>query len=396
MIHTPHLPTRPPELLLTAQPLLIALVSVQFFVHALVWAMTARMSRRWRAAEGHFTLFWLLLALGLMLFVPPLESGSAPRNLADLLIVAASMCEHRGLALHWGRRLPLRHYAVGLACAAGVIAASFLMDNGHGLRVAVVCLGCATMLLASVGLMWRLGRAATPIFAPVAAVGYSLLGAALLVRGVQALLVGSTTKISIDAPGHANIPFAIVVLFVGGLINLAHIRLVLGRVLHRLGQQANTDELTGALNRRGLLQRLEDEHAGALQGKASYALMMVDVDHFKAINDQHGHARGDEVLRAVSASLRAALRSDDLVGRWGGEEFCVLLPRTQLRDAEPLAQRVATRVAASSTGVHVTVSIGVSEFGPADLDLQAVIRRADDALYRAKEAGRNRVVTATA
>ena len=185
---------------MTAQPLLIALVAVQFSVHALIWAMTARMARRWRAAEGHFALFWLLLALGLMLFVPPLESGSAPRNLADLLIVAASMFEHRGLALHWGRRLPLQPYAFGLAAAAGLIAASFLMDNGHGLRVAVVCLGCAGMMLASVGLMWRLGRAATPIFASVAAAGYSLLGAALVVRGVQALLVGSTTKISIDAP----------------------------------------------------------------------------------------------------------------------------------------------------------------------------------------------------
>ncbi len=380
---------------MTAQPLLIALVAVQFSVHALIWAMTARMARRWRAAEGHFALFWLLLALGLMLFVPPLESGSAPRNLADLLIVAASMFEHRGLALHWGRRLPLQPYAFGLAAAAGLIAASFLMDNGHGLRVAVVCLGCAGMMLASVGLMWRLGRAATPIFASVAAAGYSLLGAALVVRGVQALLVGSTTKISIDAPGHANIPLAILVLFVGGLLNLVHIRLVLGRVLHLLGQQAKTDELTGALNRRGLLQRLEDEHASALQGKTRYALMMVDVDHFKAINDQHGHAQGDQVLQAVSASLRAALRSDDLVGRWGGEEFCVLLPRTQLHDAEPLAQRVADRVAASGTGIRVTVSIGVSEYGPADPDLRAVIRRADDALYRAKETGRNRVVTAT-
>ena len=170
---------------------------------------------------------------------------------------------------------------------------------------------------------------------------------------------------------------------------------MLGRVLHLLGQQAKTDELTGALNRRGLLQRLEDEHASALQGKTRYALMMVDVDHFKAINDQHGHAQGDQVLQAVSASLRAALRSDDLVGRWGGEEFCVLLPRTQLHDAEPLAQRVADRVAASGTGIRVTVSIGVSEYGPADPDLRAVIRRADDALYRAKETGRNRVVTAT-
>ena len=379
---------------MTAQPLLIALVSVQFFVHALVWAMTARMARRWHEAEGHFALFWCLLAAGLMLFVPPWASGSAPRNLADLLIIAASMCEHRGLALHWGRRPSLRPYAAGLAVAVGVVAVSFAMENGHGLRVAVVCFGCAVMMAASVRLMWRLGRAATPIFAPVAAACYAVLASGLVVRGVQALMVGATTKISIDAPGHANIPFAIVVLFVGGLLNLAHIRLVLGRVLHRLGQQAQTDELTGALNRRGLLQHLEAVHAGARAGGAGYALLMVDVDHFKAINDQHGHAEGDRVLKAVSASLRGALRSDDRVGRWGGEEFCVLLPRTALHDAGQLAERVAARVADSGSQVRVTVSIGVAEYGPGDTDLQAVLRRADAALYEAKATGRNRVVAA--
>lgn len=381
---------------MTAQPLLIALVSVQFLVHALVWAMTARMARRWHESEGHFALFWCLLALGLMLFVPPWASGSAPRNLADLLIIAASMGEHRGLAIHWGRRPPLRPYAIGLAAAAGVVGASFLLDNGHGVRVAVVCFGCAVMLTASVRLMWRLGRAATPIFAPVAAVGYTLLATLLAVRGVQALLVGSTTKISIDAPSQANIGLAIAVLFVGGLINLVHIRLVLGRVLHRLGQQAQTDELTGTLNRRGLLQHLQAVHAGAQAGETSYALLMVDVDHFKAINDQHGHAEGDRVLQAVSASLRAALRADDRVGRWGGEEFCVLLPRTSLRDAAQLAERVARRVADDGTAVRVTVSIGVSEFGTGDIDMQTVIRRADGALYDAKAAGRNRVVAASA
>nr|WP_255719694.1 GGDEF domain-containing protein [Pelomonas sp. P8] len=207
-------------------------------------------------------------------------------------------------------------------------------------------------------------------------------------------MLGASTRISIDAPGNASIPLAIAVLFIGGLINVIHIRLVLGRVLHRLGLQARTDELTSVLNRRGLLQQLEAAHADACQGKAGYALLMVDVDHFKAINDRHGHARGDEVLKAVAASLRAAMRNDDLVGRWGGEEFCALLPRTRLHDAEPLAQRVAARVAACGAGVDVTVSIGVAEYGPTDRDLQAVIRRADDALYQAKAAGRNRVVSA--
>lgn len=379
---------------MAAQPLLIALVSVQFFVHALIWAMTSHMTQRWRGTEGHFALFWCLLAAGLMLFVPPLESGSMPRNLADLLIVGAAMVEHRGQALHWGRRPGVRGYMAGLVLTTAIVAASFLLPNGHGLRVAVVCFGCATMMFASMRLIWCHGRAGTPVFATTAAAGYALLASVLAARGVQALLVGGQTKISIDAPGHANIPFAIIVLFVCGLINLVHIRLVLGRVLQLLGQQAQTDELTGALNRRGLLQQLQAAHAEALNGGTGYALLMVDVDHFKAVNDRHGHAQGDQVLRTVAASLRAALRSNDRLGRWGGEEFCVLLPRTSLDDAETLARRVTIQVASSETAVPVTVSIGVSVHAPGDAELQSVIRRADDALYAAKAAGRNRVLTA--
>jgi two-component system cell cycle response regulator len=102
------------------------------------------------------------------------------------------------------------------------------------------------------------------------------------------------------------------------------------------------------------------------------------------------------VLQGIATRLRAALRSDDRVGRWGGEEFCVLLPATPLPDAETLARRVTQRVAAPGTAVPVTVSIGVAAFGPADSALQTVLRRADDALYQAKAAGRNRVVTAAA
>ena len=173
----------------------------------------------------------------------------------------------------------------------------------------------------------------------------------------------------------------------GGGINVA-------RVLHRLGQQAQTDELTGALNRRGLLQHLEAVHAGAASGQAGYALLMVDIDHFKAINDHHGHAEGDCVLKGVSASLRKALRADDHVGRWGGEEFCVLLPRTTLHDATLLAERIARRVSDDGQRVPVTVSIGVSVYTAGDTDLQAVLRRADGALYEAKAAGRDRVVAA--
>jgi diguanylate cyclase (GGDEF)-like protein len=378
---------------MTDQPLLIALVAVQFIVHALGWAMTARLTRRWPAAEGHFAMFWLFLAAGLLLYVPPWPSGSAPRNLADVLIVAAVAIQHRGMAMYWSQRPSTRAYTGLLVLTVAAVGFSMALKNGHGLRVATVCIGAGMMLAATVRLIWQHARAASATFARVVCSGYSILALALFARAVQALSVEPATKISIDAPGHANIPFAILVMFVGGLINLAQIRLVLGRVLEQLTSQARTDALTGTLNRRGLMLQLQALHVRAREGSHEYVLMMVDIDHFKAINDQHGHAVGDHVLKWVAQNLRDGLRAGDVVARWGGEEFCILLPRTQLAEARTLAERLTFRIAAAGTP-RVTVSIGVAEAHAQAEEIEQTLRRADEALYRAKVSGRNRVVIA--
>lgn len=375
------------------QPLLIALVAVQFFVHALGWTMTAHLTRRWRDAEGHFAVFWLLLAVGLALYVPPWPSGSFPRNLANLLIIGAMAVQHRGMLLYWNQRPSDRGYLALMVCAILAIALSLVLEHGHGLRVATVCAAGGVMLLATVRMIWRHGRTTIPVFAKVVAGGYSLLAMALFARAVQALSVEASTKISIDAPGHSNVPLVILVMFVGGLINLAHIRLVLGRILQRLTAQAQTDMLTDTANRRGLMRHLADIRVRAQQGGHGYVVLMVDIDHFKAINDQHGHAQGDQVLKRVAQSLREGLRVGDVVARWGGEEFCVLLPRIRLAEAHALAERVAFQIAASGLP-RVTVSIGVAEAKVPDEDAESTLRRADAALYAAKEAGRNRVVMA--
>jgi len=379
--------------LMTEQPLLIALVAVQFIVHALAWSMTAHVTGRWRDAEGQFAAFWLLLAIGLLLYVPAWPSGSAPRNLANVLIVIAIAAQHRGMALYWGRRPADRAYLVIAAVTGATTAISLTQASGHGFRVAAVCLGASVMLLATVRLIWVCGRQETRRFALVMTASYGALAVALSARAVQALSVAPATKISIDAPGHLNVPFAILVLFVGGLVNLAQLRLVLGRVLQHLTLEARTDALTGTANRRGLMRYLDELHARSRQGDHPYVLMMVDIDHFKAVNDRHGHAEGDRVLTRIAQALRDGLRVGDFVARWGGEEFCVLLPRIRLAEARALAERITMQVAASGEP-RVTISVGVAEAQVQSELPDAVIRRADEALYRAKQSGRNRVVEA--
>lgn len=164
-----------------------------------------------------------------------------------------------------------------------------------------------------------------------------------------------------------------------------------------LRRMARTDPLTGTLNRLAL-----DEQARRLFAQGGHApgmaALMLDADHFKAINDRHGHAGGDRVLAALAQGIGARLRPGDIFGRVGGEEFVVLLPHTDLATALALAEDLRTHVAAlplylDGQAQAVTVSIGVAVSDPADADADALVRRADRALYEAKRAGRNRVAS---
>lgn len=164
--------------------------------------------------------------------------------------------------------------------------------------------------------------------------------------------------------------------------------------LRRLGE---TDELTGALNRRKLIEALDARFAEFRRYGLQTALLILDVDHFKRINDRFGHIAGDQVLRATAQNCMAQLRSVDLFYRFGGEEFVVLLPNTDARQAHATAERLRqsvenNRTLLGSRETGVTISIGISNFAAHDTGAEGVIRRADDALYKAKREGRNRVV----
>jgi diguanylate cyclase (GGDEF)-like protein len=164
----------------------------------------------------------------------------------------------------------------------------------------------------------------------------------------------------------------------------------------RLEQLAYNDELTGLWNRRYLQHRLASELRSAERHGRPLAIAMIDVDHFKPINDRHGHLVGDEVLTAIAARLREALRDEDVLGRWGGEEFLAILPALQPGSAGRAGQRLRRCIAdrpLTPGAIAVTVSVGCAETeGGGSVD--ELVRRADDALYAAKREGRDRVVVA--
>ena len=164
-----------------------------------------------------------------------------------------------------------------------------------------------------------------------------------------------------------------------------------------LVKQATTDALTGLQNRRSFFTNAERELARIRRGKTvPGALIMIDLDHFKRINDTYGHGIGDEVLRQLARTLEHTLRVSDHAGRLGGEEFAVLLPDTSEEQGMLLAERLRASIAESAvttpTGdIFFTASMGLTVLDGTDSDINTALTRADDALYRAKEAGRNRI-----
>lgn len=256
---------------------------------------------------------------------------------------------------------------VGVASVAGIVALLRYAPRPHQAGV-ITTLGCFALMATLLG-----ARAFAELVAPVATVDFYS----------PAPLHALTFALGVFAPVIATV----------GFVMMAH-----DQVRRELDHLASRDPLTGMLNRRSLEQLAEHILANAAHRRQSAALLLVDADHFKRINDSMGHAAGDEALRSLSDSLLKSARRGDLIGRLGGEEFLMVLPDTDAASAAAAAERVRLEVCAHDLAlgdqrVHLEVSIGVAMSGVGD-DFASVLRRADQALYAAKRAGRNRVAVA--
>ena len=176
------------------------------------------------------------------------------------------------------------------------------------------------------------------------------------------------------------------------LSNEIAMRLVAQQALH---EAATTDTLTRLWNRRATIERLEHEIARSKRTKNSFTVMMMDLDHFKNINDTKGHSAGDAILEETALRMRSMLRSQDLAARWGGEEFVILLPDTSAEQGQIVAEKLRCRLADSpyfhnGEAIYVTASFGVAQYDGLS-EVMAVVNAADKAMYDAKKNGRNRV-----
>lgn len=170
-------------------------------------------------------------------------------------------------------------------------------------------------------------------------------------------------------------------------------------ILAQAHELANTDVLTFLPNRRKIIASLQEEVIRSNRYGTALSISILDLDHFKNVNDTYGHTTGDEVLRSVAARLREQIRHPDTIGRYGGEEFLIVLPNSQIQAAAEQASRLCqqirrTQIDANTNVLSVTISIGVAQFRAGQENWEGFLHRADEALYQAKKAGRDRWMVA--
>lgn len=188
-------------------------------------------------------------------------------------------------------------------------------------------------------------------------------------------------------------------ILVEDVTDVCHYQTQLQTTLAELATISRIDGLTQIYNRRHWQESLEQEYAKARRHEKKLSLIMLDLDHFKLLNDNYGHQCGDMVLIEVSALISSLLRVEDIFGRYGGEEFAIILPETGLEGAIELAQRICCRVAEllltyKDQTIKVTISLGVAQLGIEESTYEALITQSDGALYQAKAQGRNQVCSA--
>jgi diguanylate cyclase (GGDEF)-like protein len=303
----------------------------------------------------------------------------------------------RGLAIFCGGDLRPAFIAATPLLALGLAAYYAFVQPSLQARLLSSSILFALINLACVATLVRGVRDATRGVMWVGAAGFAALALALLARTALLLALDLDEPLRRALSGWTLIMTALAQV----TISFGLILMVTRGYAEELRQASLTDGLTGALNRVGLEQMAPRMLRRAQMAGMSLALLMVDADHFKQINDRHGHPVGDEVLRRLVQQLRALLRPSDLIARYGGEEFVLLLADVDPPGAQAVAERL--RAAVEQHGVTtgagwlpLTVSIGVGLAAQVGYDLAELVRAADAAVYRAKAEGRNRVAVAPA
>ncbi len=313
--------------------------------------------------------------------------------LANEVFFAAYVLLHQAIASILGSSRRYIWLSIGLSGALLIAFLDFTyVSDNFSARILARTAVVVVQILISTVVVFRHRDPA--LRSPLRVVGWTLIAYnAVQITRLAFTLIWPPPSADLMHPDAVQAFFSFLNCLLGLCSFLAVLWLALWGQRHDLQKLAFTDVLTGLMNRRAFDEIMKQEIRHSQQSGEPLALMLIDIDSFKAINDDYGHLIGDEVIRQVGRALQANTRPGDIVGRFGGEEFVMLLRDVLLDDAEVIAQRLRVQVAVLRElpqGIHVTVSIGLA-ICDVDDTAESLLKRSDDALYFAKRSGRNRV-----
>jgi diguanylate cyclase (GGDEF)-like protein len=385
---------------MTHAQLLVAVIFMQQALFGAVWLGAVRLrisapaARHWAAAT------WLTAASMLLIEFRGQASIWLTVVLANVLLISSFVVLRRGVQVFARSQPTDREHRLVLSAGAAAVLISAATNAPMMVFLLVVSSTLAFILLRNASEVRRLlagefgERAAWLCALPLAAIGVLNM-----IRVVVAPLAVGAFAPSISEAGLGNTGLMFATMLFGLVLNGTLVAMVFTRMVRRLEYQSDHDALTGLLGRRPLERLLRAEAARHARTGRSYALLSIDIDHFKRINDRHGHAVGDVVLARVAQTLQARSREGDSVARMGGEEFCALLPDADLAGAQQAGQRMLEAVRQlphpeAGNALQVTVSIGLAVAQGEGETVEDLLLRVDRALYAAKQAGRDRIVLA--
>ncbi|RTE90890.1 MULTISPECIES: GGDEF domain-containing protein [Bradyrhizobium] len=375
-------------------PTLWTVIVINFLALGMVWAYVARAYPKFEAAR-----YWTAAAV-------LAASGAAISMLRDVMdprlpliggggiMIFSSWLACMGVARFYHRPVSWPAAIVSsLLCTAGLAFFLVVVDN-MPMRVVIYSLGQSTPILLTLPLLIGEQNGRENPGARLAAIVGFLLLSIHAVRSGAALLGYGGAITAINFNGLQSIMILLLVFLAMGW-NFACLLMAIERLRNEVADLALLDDLTGVANRRHLLQRLTEECARSERSHRPFALLVIDLDGFKTINDTHGHAAGDACLKHFTLMAQTRLRPGDMLARTGGDEFCVVLPSSSLREAAVIARRVlevCRQDAEACTGndIPIAISIGVAQW---DHGIGAfpdrLMANADHALYAAKKNGKN-------
>ncbi|MNJ94472.1 Response regulator PleD [compost metagenome] len=345
---------------------------------------------------GAWMIFGALLMLGLRDWVPHLASVT----LGNCVLMLAYVVWLSGTLKYFGKPIKWLPWLALVAVATVAVSWFVYFDMSFRARVSIVASVCAVINAYHASVVWRSTRRRDYTRVTGITTTFIWLAALVLIYGIR-----SAHALMLPQGDSGLLTQDLTQIIYTGSFTVCNMMLVISfatmasdYVRFYIEEQATRDPLTGALNRRAFFKAIEMEFSRSQRHGHSFCVAMLDIDHFKNINDRFGHLVGDRVLATMCKRVEGLVRPHDVFARYGGEEFLIMMPETGLSNATQVAQRLLEELAVSDDDAlpAITVSIGMAEWSTGDDSPESLIARADSALYVAKKNGRNCIEIATA